>query len=115
MPGGWTWDGAVLSFAPLLTAFADHAPDPRDGADLFHGTIIAGLTEMASAGVAATGITSICLGGGCLMNRVLAEGLAESLSARGLTPMLARRLPPNDGGLSFGQAVLARRTVTLGE
>jgi hydrogenase maturation protein HypF len=115
MPGGWTWDGAVLSFAPLLTAFADHAPDPRDGADLFHGTIIAGLTEMASAGAAATGITSICLGGGCLMNRVLAEGLAESLSARGLTAMLARILPPNDGGLSFGQAVLARRATTRGE
>jgi len=115
MPGGWTWNGEVLSFAPLLTAFANHAPDPSEGADLFHGTIIAGLTDMATAGAATTGITTICLGGGCLMNRVLAEGLASSLSARGLTPMLARILPPNDGGLSFGQAVLARRTTIEGE
>jgi hydrogenase maturation protein HypF len=104
MPGGWVWDGAVLSFAPLLAAFVDAPPDARTGAELFHGTLVAGLAEMAGAG----GMSTLCLGGGCMMNRVLAEGLVEAL---GGAPLLARRLPPNDGGLSLGQAVLARRMV----
>jgi hydrogenase maturation protein HypF len=103
-----------LSFAPLLAAFADAPPDPRTGAELFHGTLIEGLAAMAEAGTASSGLSALCLGGGCMMNRVLAEGLAASLSARGLTPVLARRLPPNDGGLSLGQAVMARLTVMEG-
>jgi hydrogenase maturation protein HypF len=109
MQGGWTLDGGVLSFAPLLAAFADSPPDTRTGAELFHGTLIEGLAALAAKGAAASGLSTICAGGGCMMNRVLAEGLTVALSARGLTPFLARRLPPNDGGVSLGQAVMARR------
>jgi hydrogenase maturation protein HypF len=112
-PNGWTWDGNRLSFAPFLAALDSH--DPQSGAELFHGTLIAGLTEMALAGAAASGISTICIGGGCAMNRVLTEGLAASLTASGLTPILARQLPPNDGGLSLGQAVMARLTPARGD
>jgi hydrogenase maturation protein HypF len=108
MPGGWTLNGGVLSFTPLLAAFADSPPDARTGAELFHGTLIEGLAALAAEGAAASGFSTICLGGGCMMNRVLAEGLVDALSAIGLAPVLARRLPPNDGGVSLGQAVMAR-------
>jgi hydrogenase maturation protein HypF len=49
------------------------------------------------------------------MNRVLAEGLSASLPARGLQPVFAQRLPCNDGGLSFGQAVMASCATTAEE
>jgi hydrogenase maturation protein HypF len=110
LPGGWTLDAGRLSFVPLLSVFADTPPDARTGAELFHGTLIKGLAEMAASGAATTGLSTLCLSGGCMMNRVLAEGLMEALAARDVvTPVLARRLPPNDGGLSLGQAVMARR------
>jgi hydrogenase maturation protein HypF len=48
------------------------------------------------------------LGGGCFMNRILTEGLTQALRRRGLSPWLARSVPANDGGISFGQAALAR-------
>ena len=48
------------------------------------------------------------LGGGCLANRVLAEGLHAALARIGITARLARRLPTGDGGLSFGQAIMGR-------
>ncbi|MCM5556184.1 carbamoyltransferase HypF [Pleomorphomonas sp. JP5] len=107
--GGFVLDDGVLSFAPLLAHFALARPDARTGASLFHGTLIEGFAALARHGATATGLTAIALGGGCLMNRVLAEGLSAALVQSNLTPLLARRLPANDGGLSFGQAVLARR------
>jgi hydrogenase maturation protein HypF len=42
-----------------------------------------------------------------MVNRILAEGLMAALPR--LTPLLPRRIPANDGGLSLGQAVMARR------
>ena len=48
------------------------------------------------------------LGGGCLANRVLAEGLHAALAQLGITAYLPRRLPAGDGGLSFGQAIMGR-------
>lgn len=109
LAGGFTLKNGVLSFAPLLGHFALNRPDPRTGASLFHGTLIEGFVALARYGATATGLKAIALGGGCLMNRVLAEGLSAVLTHSNLTPLLARRLPANDGGLSFGQAVLARR------
>ncbi|WP_053239747.1 carbamoyltransferase HypF [Pleomorphomonas koreensis] len=108
LAGGFTLDDGVLSFAPFLAHLALARPDARTGAALFHGTLIDGLAALARHGATASGLKSIALGGGCLMNRVLAEGLSAALLKSDLTPLLARRLPANDGGLSFGQAVLAR-------
>lgn len=102
-------DGGVLDFRPLLAEIARPGCGARAGAELFHGTLIDGLS--AWVGARAVAGEAIALGGGCLMNRVLAEGLVAALAARGLTPLLASRVPANDGGLSLGQAALARAHV----
>ena len=59
------------------------------------------------------GVSQVALGGGCLMNRVLAEELSARLAAAGVKALLARAVPPNDGGLSLGQALIARRAATI--
>jgi hydrogenase maturation protein HypF len=106
LAGGWTVSGGELDFAPLLAALADRAMDRRAAAEVFHGTLVAGITDWIVA--AAHGFEGVVLGGGCLLNRVLADGLAGELRRRGLTPLFARAVPANDGGLSLGQAHMLR-------
>ncbi len=96
----------VLDFSALLVRLIELRGDVREAASLFHGALIDGFSALA-ASVARPGEV-VALGGGCLMNRVLAEGLVAALEARGLRPLLARAVPANDGGLSLGQAALAR-------
>jgi hydrogenase maturation protein HypF len=108
LPGGYVLAGDVLDFTPLLAALAAPGIDRRAGAELFHGTLIAGLAAWITAAAARLGVDVVALGGGCLMNRVLAEGLSVALERQGVRPLLARQVPCNDGGLSLGQAALAR-------
>lgn len=114
LPGGWRIAAGRLSLAPLFAWTAAERPDAGAAADVFHGTLIEGLAALAAAAAADTGLSTVALSGGCVMNRVLAEGLTDALSARGLAVLLPRRLPPNDGGLSLGQAVMARAAADAG-
>ena len=108
VPEGYRIVGNILDFRPLLAGLLEPGLTPGEGAALFHGTLIAGLADWVGQAAERSGRTDAVLGGGCLMNRVLAEGLASALRARGIVPWLARAMPANDGGLSFGQAAMAR-------
>ncbi|SEH35317.1 hydrogenase maturation protein HypF [Magnetospirillum fulvum] len=108
LPDGYVLADDVLDFTPLLAVLAAPGIDRRAGAELFHGTLIAGLAAWIAQAAARLGTNAVALGGGCLMNRVLAEGLSVALARQGLSPLLARQVPCNDGGLSLGQAAMAR-------
>jgi hydrogenase maturation protein HypF len=112
LAGGYRIEFGVLDFRPLLAALAAPGMSKREGAELFHGTLAAGIADWIGTFAAAEGHTRIALGGGCLMNRVLTEDSCVRLRARGLAPLLARAVPPNDGGLSLGQAFLARQSLS---
>ncbi len=108
LAGGYSIVDDVLDFAPLLGALLAPGLSARDGAELFHGTLVAGLVDWVCACAAETGRADVALGGGCLSNRVLAEGLAAALRDAGLRPWLPRAVPAGDGGLCLGQATIAR-------
>jgi hydrogenase maturation protein HypF len=108
LPGGFRLEQNVLDFRPLLSALLQPGLGARRGATLFHATLIAGLAEWIGQYAKQMGQTDVVLGGGCFMNRILTEGLTQALRRRGLSPWLARFVPANDGGISFGQAALAR-------
>jgi hydrogenase maturation protein HypF len=110
---GWRVDGGVLDFLPLLGHFADGIA-PAEGAALLHGTLIAGLVEWAAAAARTHGLDQVALSGGCFLNKVLTEGVAAGLRAQGIEPLIARAVPPNDGGLSLGQAYVAAHTLAAG-
>lgn len=92
-----------LDLLPLLERLADET-DPAFGAALFHATLARALADWAGLQAGRSGLETIALGGGCLLNQRLSRGLRRHLEGLGLRVLEARRLPPNDGGLSLGQA-----------
>jgi hydrogenase maturation protein HypF len=52
-------------------------------------------------------LDTVVLSGGVFQNRVLLETTAERLRELGLRVLFPRLLPPNDGGISYGQAAVA--------
>jgi hydrogenase maturation protein HypF len=108
LAAGWTMsDDGVLDLLPLLGALAD-VDDAAYGAALFHATLVAALSEWVRAAARRTGFSTVALGGGCFMNRILATRLRTRLERLGLTVLEARQAPPNDGGLALGQVAVAR-------
>jgi hydrogenase maturation protein HypF len=49
----------------------------------------------------------VVLGGGCWVNRRLAESVVKALAERGHSVHLASAIPPNDGGLAVGQLAVS--------
>jgi hydrogenase maturation protein HypF len=75
----------------------------------FHNTITAATADVVRSAAAIHGVLPVVLTGGCFQNARLAESLAADLSS-GFTVHLHRRVPPGDGGLALGQAVIAAAT-----
>jgi hydrogenase maturation protein HypF len=104
LPGGFVINPeGQLDCLPLLDCLADYH-DAASGAALFHATLAAGLADWVQQASQRTGLRKVALGGGCFLNRILSENLAESLRAAGLMVFQARQAPANDGGLALGQA-----------
>ncbi len=107
LAGGWRLgpDG-VLDLLPLMRHLADEG-DAGRGAALFHATLAQALAAWVRQVVHRTGLKHIALGGGCFLNHLLTRRLEALLRAEGLSVLRAGQIPPNDGGLSLGQAWVA--------
>jgi len=107
MPGGYVLhDDGQLDLLPLTGRLADER-HPGFGAALFHATLAEALAVWTQRAAQSHGLKQVALAGGCLLNHVLARALTRRLLDCGLTPLIARQAPPNDGGLSLGQAWVA--------
>jgi len=107
---GQTEDSLILDPSPLVrqvveARLAGIAPERIAGA--FHIGFVEMLAQAATAASQRTGLDTVALSGGTFANRILVEGLAGSLREAGLRVLLHRDLPPGDGCLSLGQAVIA--------
>lgn len=82
----------------------------RDIASAFHAGVADMLVNVAAEISRATAIGHVALTGGVFQNRRLLVDTAARLQRRGLTALMHRHVPCNDGGLALGQAVLAGGT-----
>ncbi len=76
----------------------------------FHATLVRAGAELVRRAARRLGALPVVLTGGCFQNARLAEGLLGELS--GAFPVyLHGQVPPGDGGIALGQAVVADATL----
>ncbi len=97
---------AAPTFRALLDDFAAGVPVSVI-ARRFHDAFVQAVVTVAELVRALHGIGTVTLSGGVFMNRYLAEHAIAALEDAGFTVAVNRDLPPNDGSVSFGQAVVA--------
>ncbi|MDQ6694302.1 MAG: carbamoyltransferase HypF [Chloroflexota bacterium] len=73
----------------------------------FHRTVVEMLASACVSAREESGQSRVALSGGVFQNRMLLEQLAERLQDLRFSVYTNRLVPPNDGGLSFGQAAVA--------
>ncbi len=75
----------------------------------FHNALAEAIVAVAGQ----IGQQRVILSGGCFQNRYLTERTVQRLREEGFRPYWHQRVPPNDGGISLGQVVAARRQTRL--
>ncbi len=107
----------MIDWRPMVTAILD---DLRRGIspELIAGRFHMGLAEATVRVAQAAGLPRVALTGGCFQNRLLLSLVRQQLEAAVFTVYSHALVPPNDGGLSLGQAVVAahqlKSTVDMG-
>ncbi len=98
----------VLDWEPWICGILDDAaggqPVPVIAAR-FHATLAAAIVAVAER----IGLPQVVLSGGCFQNPLLGQRAVALLRAAGFHPYWNQRVPPNDGGISVGQAAAGLR------
>jgi hydrogenase maturation protein HypF len=71
-----------------------------------HAYIAKGLAELAIQKALENGIKDVGFSGGVACNEILTEIMRETVEDAGLRFLVHEAVPPGDGGLSFGQAIV---------
>lgn len=105
-----TADGLVLDMRLMLQGVIVDlkGAEPRSLiARRFHNTIARATTDLCEKIRTASGNNRVVLSGGSFQNKLLTEGIFSGLVDKGFEVFTHRLVPPNDGGLALGQAVVA--------
>ncbi len=90
----------------ILTDIASGVAAPEISAR-FHAAVVDAVTRVSVRAAKQAGTRFVALAGGVFMNRIVLGGVIRALEAVDLRPLVHLKLPVNDGGVSFGQAVVA--------
>ncbi len=110
-------DKFILDFFPSFRELIDDVVN-KVPADIisakFHNTIAHSACSAAKMIRDRFGADTVVLSGGVFQNRYLSDRLGSMLEAGGFNLIRHSRIPPNDGGISLGQAVVAARLAADG-
>ena len=92
----------------LITDIQEGKPSSAISAK-FHNTIAAALLQIAVRARQKTQLNTVALSGGVFCNRYLTNRLVSRLKKNDFCVLFNRAVPPNDGGISLGQAAIAAK------
>jgi hydrogenase maturation protein HypF len=96
----------VVDWTPTLQAILQDMAQATTIAMIsakFHNTMV----EVILAIARQLNYEQVVLSGGCFQNRYLSDRIIAQLRTAGFQPYWHRLLPPNDGGIAAGQAIVA--------
>ncbi len=100
----------VVDFRPAIRAIVADLRAGRSKVEIarrFHDTVVAFSLEACRRVRAETGTVQVALSGGAFVNEYLMVNALRALRADAFRPHVQQLVPPNDGGLSLGQIVVA--------
>jgi hydrogenase maturation protein HypF len=108
---------AVIDPDPVVAAVVDDLGRGRERAAVaaaFHRGVANLVVDLATELALARGCADVVLSGGVFQNRLLCEYIVER--AQGSSPRFHqhRLVPPNDGGIAFGQLVVGAAQLLKG-
>src|SRR5215472_10840736 len=101
---------AQIDLRPMIRVIVDDLKGKRPANEIaaaFHNTLAQIIVEIALRIRARENLTRVCLSGGTFQNHLLLERTVRGLREKGLEVFLHASVPPNDGGISLGQAAIA--------
>ncbi len=110
LPGN---DGLILDWLPMMRSVVDDHRAGRmrpDIAATFHRSLAFAAAAVCREIRSESGFDRVVLSGGSFQNRLLSEEILTQLEADGFRVFTHRLVPPNDGGLALGQAMIAGRS-----
>ncbi|MBF4509411.1 MAG: carbamoyltransferase HypF, partial [Aeromicrobium sp.] len=100
----------VVDSAPVLEAVLDDVAADVGAPVIsarFHRAVVRAVVSVCAQRAPDLGVRRVALAGGVFMNRLVVRGCVLGLREADLEPLTHLRLPANDGGVAFGQAVVA--------
>ena len=92
-----------------ITGDAQRGLDSGVIAARFHNTMAGAIVEVCRRLRGAEKLNRVCLSGGTFQNVFLLTRTVAGLRGAGFEVFLHEKVPPNDGGISLGQAAIANR------
>ncbi|MED0715020.1 carbamoyltransferase HypF [Aeribacillus composti] len=103
------WNGKELDYRPFLKEMAEDRLKGKDAAVIaraFHRSVAEGIFRSVRSLGAAYEIDTVVLSGGVFQNSLLLADLKELFYESDMHIWIGEEIPPNDGGISLGQAAL---------
>lgn len=102
-------ENGILDYRPSLVRAIDDRARGRTGAEIaraFHTGLACGIANALVPLCSLENTDDVVLSGGVFQNELLVRELVTCLSSTSIRLSMNRSVPPNDGGISLGQAAL---------
>jgi hydrogenase maturation protein HypF len=110
-------DPSQIDMGPAIAGIVGDAQTRLEAgfiAAKFHNTLIAVVLDVCRQLRQLEGLKQVCLSGGCFQNMLLLQGVVRALEGGDFAVYRNHRVPPNDGGIALGQAVVANEKMRQG-